>query len=85
MGPLLRSLMSTRPSITLADLLMPLCRIDPSSAVRASLRRQSNDELDDGVAHGWQAWLRWRPVDSFLPASLLRGGDAGGMHTRSLS
>ena len=41
---------------------------DPFSAVRASLRRQLNDELDDGVTDGRQAWLRrwstgfYRPV-----------------------
>ena len=42
---------------------------EPYSAVRASLKR-SHDELDDGVTHGRQAWLRWRSVDSFFPASL---------------
>ena len=54
-------------STTLADSLMQRFRADPSSAARASLRWQSNDEPDDGVAHGWQAWLRWWPVDSFFP------------------
>jgi hypothetical protein len=39
------------------------------SAVRASLKR-SHDAVDDGVTHGRQAWLRWRSVDSFFPASL---------------
>jgi hypothetical protein len=44
------------------------------------LRRQSNDELDDGVAHGWQAWLRWWSVDSFFPpyffeATMLKEGE----------
>ena len=43
--------------------------------MRASLRRQSDDELDDGVAHGRQAWLRRRPVILFS-SSLLRDGDA---------
>src|SRR5665648_124583 len=70
--------LGTDPSTTLAELFTRRFRVDPSSAVRASLRRQSNDELDDGVAYGWQAWLRWRPVDSFFPATFLRGGDAGG-------
>jgi len=31
---------------------MLLSDTDPSSAVRASLKRP-NDEVDDGVAHGW--------------------------------
>src|SRR6266480_1324444 len=61
---------STRPSTTLADLfVLPFCA-DPLSAVRALMRRQSNDEIDDGSAHGWQAGLRWWYGDSFLPASL---------------
>jgi hypothetical protein len=47
----------------------PQSRPDPSSAVRAALKR-SHDEIDDSVAHGWQAWLRWWSVDSFFPASL---------------
>ena len=45
--------MSTRPSTTLADLLTPLCVANPPSAVRATLRRQSSDEFDDGVTHRW--------------------------------
>ena len=49
----------------------PLLVANPFSAVRASLKRWSSDEFDDGVAHGWQAWLRRWPVDSFFPASLL--------------
>jgi hypothetical protein len=65
-------------------LLMLLSDADPSSAVRASLKRP-NYEVDDGVAHGWQAWLRRWPVDSFFPVSLLRDGDAGGRRKRSLS
>ena len=40
-------------STTLADLFMRRFLADPSSAVRASLRRQSSDERDDGVTHGW--------------------------------
>jgi hypothetical protein len=47
----------------------PQSRADPLSAVRAALKR-SHDEIDDSVAHGWQAWLGWRSVDSFFPASL---------------
>ena len=43
--------------------------VETFSAVRASLKR-SHDAVDDGVTHGRQAWLRWRPVDSFFPASL---------------
>src|SRR6266536_1645886 len=62
-----------RPSWWLAllwqILLMLLSDTDPSSAVRASLKRP-NDEVDDGVAHGWQAWVRRWSVDSFFPASL---------------
>src|SRR6266404_4245550 len=65
--------MSTRPSTTLADLFTPLLFADLFSAVRASLWRRSNDEFDDGVAYGRQAWLRWRSVDSFFPS---RFGDA---------
>ena len=65
-------------------LLMLLSDADPSSAVRASLKRP-NYEVDDGVAHGWQAWLRRWSVDSFFSASLLRDGDAGGRRKRSLS
>ncbi len=54
------------------------------SAVRTSLKR-SHDAVDDGVTHGWQAWLRWRSVDSFFSASLGGGGDAEGRRTRSWS
>jgi hypothetical protein len=38
----------------LADSFTQRLCADPSSAVRASLRWQSNDERDDGVADGWQ-------------------------------
>jgi len=34
--------------------------------MRTSQTRQSNNELDDGVAHGWPGWLRRRSVDSFF-------------------
>jgi hypothetical protein len=72
-------------STTLADSFMQRFGADPSSAVRTSLRWQSSDERDDGVAHGRQAWLgRWSVV-SFFPASLLRGGDAEGRRKRSSS
>ena len=57
-------------STTLADLLTRQSRAEPSSAVRAWPER-SNDEIDDSVAHGGQAWLRWWSVDSFFPASPL--------------
>src|SRR6266566_8554989 len=61
---------SPHSSTTLADLfVLPFCA-DPLSAVRALMRRQSNDEIDDGSAHGWQAGLRWWSGDSFFPASL---------------
>jgi hypothetical protein len=60
----------SRASTTFADSFTPRFLADPSSAAPASLRWQSNDEPDDGVAHCWQAWLTWRPVD-FFPASLL--------------
>jgi len=36
------------------------------SAMRASLRRWSSEELEDGVAHGGQGWLRRWPVGSFF-------------------
>jgi transposase len=57
-------------STTLADLFTPRLCTDPLSAVRATLRWQSSYELEDGVTHSWQAWLRRRSVDSFFPASL---------------
>jgi hypothetical protein len=59
-----------RSSTTLADLFTPLFCTDPSSAVWATLRWWSSEERDDGVTHGWQAWLRRWSVDSFFPASL---------------
>ena len=62
---------SPRPSTTLADLVY-------AAIVRRSIfgsagiaEAASHDEVDDGVAHGRQAWLRWWPVDSFFPASLV--------------
>ena len=77
--------LSPRPSTTLVDLFTLLLFTDLSSTIRASLRSWSNDEFDDGVAYGWQARLRWRPVDSFFSGPLVRGGDAGGTRRRSLS
>ena len=62
--------MSLGPSTTLADLLTPLLDTNPFSTVWASFRWQLNDERDDGVADGRQAWLRRRSFDSFFPASL---------------
>jgi hypothetical protein len=47
---------------------MLLLFADPLSAMRASLRRWSKDEVDDGVANGGQAGLMWRTVDSFFPS-----------------
>jgi hypothetical protein len=76
---------SPLPSTTLADLFTPLLSADLSSAVRASLRSWLNDEIDDGLAYGRQAWLRRWTVDSFFSAPLVRDGDAGGMRKRSWS
>ena len=74
-----------RRSTTLADLLTPRLVANPFSTIRASLRRRSSDEFEDGVAHGWQSRLRWRPADSFFSALLRQGGDAGERHRRSSS
>src|SRR5262249_55189700 len=49
--------LSPRPSTTLADLLTPLSVADPFSAVRASLRRWSSDEFEDGLADSGQSRL----------------------------
>jgi hypothetical protein len=65
-----------RASTTLADLFTPLRFGDLSSAVRTPLRRWPKNEVDDGVAHGRQAWLRWRPLDSFFSVPLWRCGSA---------
>src|SRR5262245_49511723 len=62
--------MSARPSTTLADLFTLLFAANPFSAARASLRRWSSDEFEDGLAHGGQCRSRRRPVDSFFPALL---------------
>src|SRR5215813_12883288 len=77
--------MSTRPSPTLAELLMPLPAANPFSTMRASLRLYSSEELEDGVTYGGQSWLRRGSVDSFFSALLLRDGDAAGRRKRSSS
>src|ERR1700710_912306 len=71
-----RSILDAASSTTLADLFTPLRFGDLSSAVRTPLRRWTKNEVDDGVAHGRQAWLRWRPVDSFFSVPLWRCGSA---------
>src|SRR5262249_35841695 len=53
-----RRFMSTRSNPTLAELLMPLPAANPFSAMRASLRWYSSEELEDGVTYGGQRWLR---------------------------
>src|SRR5262245_64334250 len=74
-----------RPSTTLADLRTRLLVANPFSAVRASRRRWSSDEFEDGLAHGGQGRLRRWPVDSFFPALLFCADDAGGKRRRSSS
>src|SRR5262249_13107376 len=65
-----RLILATRPNTTLADLFTLLFAANPFSAARASLRRWSDDEFGDGLAHGGQCRSRRRPVDSFFPALL---------------
>jgi hypothetical protein len=77
--------LSLDPSTTLADLFTLLLFADLSFAIWAFLKRWSNDEFDDGVAHGRQGRLRRRAVDSFFSDPLVRGDDAGGMRKRSWS
>ncbi len=77
--------LSIGPSTTLADLFTLLRVADLSSAVRAPSMSWLNDELDDSVAYGRQARLRWWAVDSFFSAPLVRGDDAAGMRKRSWS
>src|SRR5262249_58333007 len=48
--------MSTRPSTTLADLLRPPLVANPFSTMRASLRRTSSEEVEDGVEYGGAKW-----------------------------
>src|SRR5215831_8687031 len=80
-----RRFMSTRPSTTLADLLIPPLAAYPFSAVWTSPWRWSSQERENGVTDGGQSWLgRWA-ADSFFSALRLRGGDTGGRRTRSSS
>src|SRR5262245_49162093 len=65
-----RDFMSRRPNTTLADLRTRLLVANPFPAVRASRRRSSTDEFEDGLAHGGQGRLRRWAVDSFFPALL---------------
>jgi len=57
-------------STTLADLLTPLLVANPFSAMRAPLLWWLGDKFEDGLTHGGQCRLRWRPVDSFFPVLL---------------
>ena len=59
-----------KASTTLADLLTPLLVANPSSAMRAPLLWWLGDKFEDGLTHGGQRRLRWRPVDSFFPVLL---------------
>src|SRR5258707_4740002 len=70
--------MSTRPSTTLADLFTLLFAANPFSAARASLRRWSSDEFEDGLAHGGQCRSRRGPVYSFFSALLFLDRGTGG-------
>src|SRR6476620_12195343 len=79
-----RTLLNHHTSTTLADLLLRLFTAS-SSAVWASLRWRSKYEIDDGVAHRWQAWLRRRSVDSFFSAPLVRGEGVARRRRRSWS
>jgi len=62
--------LSTRPSTTLADLLTPRLVANPFSAMRAPLLWWLGDKFEDGLTHGGQCRLRWRPADSFFPVLL---------------
>src|SRR5262245_30853022 len=55
-------------STTLADLFALRFAANPFFAARASLRRWSSDEFEDGLTHGGQCRSRRWPVDSFFPA-----------------
>src|ERR1700745_2920898 len=57
-------------STTLADLFTLLFAANPFSAARASLRRWSSDEFEDGLAHGGRCRSRRRAVDFFFPPLL---------------
>jgi hypothetical protein len=64
---------------------MPLLAANPFSTMRASTRWWSGDDLEDGVAHGRQGWLRRRPVDSFFPPrffAILEEGVSDHRHDR---
>lgn len=65
-----QKLMSFHPSTTLADLLTPLLVANPFSAMRAPLLWWLGDKFEDGLTHGGQCRLRWRPIDSFFPVLL---------------
>src|SRR5262249_44792015 len=52
---------SAGTSTTLADLFTLLFAANPFSAARASLRRWSSDEFEDGLAHGGQCRSRRWP------------------------
>jgi hypothetical protein len=75
-------------SSTLADLFTPRRVADPLLTMRASLRRWSSEEREDGMAHGGQSRLRRRPVDSFFPppccceAAMLEEGIRDHRHER---
>ena len=62
--------LDTGTSTTLADLLTPLLVANPFSAMRAPLLWWLGDKFEDGLTHGGQCRLRWRPVDSFFPVLL---------------
>jgi hypothetical protein len=51
----------------LALMLVHAVRTQPHDYLLVLSRRP---KVDDGVTHGGQAWLRWRPVDSFFPSAL---------------
>src|ERR1700739_4694254 len=63
-----------QPSTTLADLLTPLLVANRFSAIRASLRRWSSDEFEDGVAYGGEGWVRGGAGCFFFFFSLGGGG-----------
>src|SRR6476661_6125503 len=47
-------------------LIAPLFFTGSSFAIWTSLSWRSKNEVDDCVAYGRQAWLRWRSVDFFF-------------------
>src|SRR5262249_55790155 len=70
--------MRTRPSPTLAELLMPLPAANPFSTMRASLRGYSSEELEDGVTYGGESWLRGGGGGFFFFSLFLGGGGGAG-------